>query len=448
MASPACWSSRARRPRSPQALSRLIADPSLRRALGDAGFERVRRRSSRCTRAPISSPRRFARKPRRRDENRVLRAAQVRRTIRCPPATAQLARALLRGARACRTRRRWSRRVCAASTRTAMPQRQARLRRLGARIAAAARRAVARAADRPDALVHVPRASQGARLCSDRAVSRALGIPYVVAEASIAPSQRDGPLGGRPCARASPRFARPTASIFLNPADVAGRARRAARRRARRRCSRRSSTSRRSPAHRAARGSPRATGTRAPDHRRDDARRREARVVPGARRRARASASTCRGRCAIVGDGPRARDVEARVCSIRDRVSFAGARAGRRDRGAACSDSDLFVWPAIDEAIGIVFLEAQACGVPVVGARHARRRRASSPPGERGCSRLWATPLRSLPRCDDSVNDGELRGRMGGAAFVYVRQHHDLPRAAAQLDAMLRGVVERHRVTA
>jgi glycosyltransferase involved in cell wall biosynthesis len=30
--------------------------------------------------------------------------------------------------------------------------------------------------------------------------------------------------------------------------------------------------------------------------------------------------------------------------------------------------SDLFVWPAIDEAFGMAFIEAQACGLPVVAA--------------------------------------------------------------------------------
>ena len=28
--------------------------------------------------------------------------------------------------------------------------------------------------------------------------------------------------------------------------------------------------------------------------------------------------------------------------------------------------SDIFVWPAIDEAFGMAFIEAQACGLPVI----------------------------------------------------------------------------------
>ncbi len=129
-----------------------------------------------------------------------------------------------------------------------------------------------------------------------------------------------------------------------------------------------------------------------------------------------------------------------------DRVALAGTLPAD-EIAARLQQSDLFVWPAIDEAIGIVFLEAQACGVPVVGAAtpgvaavvSAGQTGLLAPVGD---AAAFAAAVRRL------VNDGELRGRMGGAAFVYVRQHHDLPRAAAQLDAMLRGVVERHRITA
>ena len=34
--------------------------------------------------------------------------------------------------------------------------------------------------------------------------------------------------------------------------------------------------------------------------------------------------------------------------------------------GEATRASDLFVWPAIDEAFGMAFIEAQACGLPVI----------------------------------------------------------------------------------
>ena len=105
------------------------------------------------------------------------------------------------------------------------------------------------------------------------------------------------------------------------------------------------------------------------------------------------------------------------------------------------------MWPAIDEAIGIVFLEAQACGVPVVGAAtpgvaavvSAGRTGLLAPVGD---AAAFAAAVRRL------VNDGELRGRMGGAASAYVRRIMISRGPPHALDAMLRGVVERHRITA
>jgi glycosyltransferase involved in cell wall biosynthesis len=46
------------------------------------------------------------------------------------------------------------------------------------------------------------------------------------------------------------------------------------------------------------------------------------------------------------------------------------------------------------------------------------------------------------------IVDGGLRERMRAEACRYVRERHDLPLAAARLEAVLRGVVERHRTRA
>ena len=86
----------------------------------------------------------------------------------------------------------------------------------------------------------------------------------------------------------------------------------------------------------------------------------------------------------IIGDGPAREDVEAAFGRFSDRVAFVGERAGRAI-AALLRDSDLFVWPAIDEAIGIVFVEAQACGVPVVGGDSP----ASPPSSTRGEPACW-----------------------------------------------------------
>ena len=114
---------------------------------------------------------------------------------------------------------------------------------------------------------------------------------------------------------------------------------------------------------------------------------------------------------------------------------------------AVLRDSDLFVWPAIDEAIGLALIEAQACGVPVV---------AGDPAGvaavvdagrtgllaSEGDVRAFAAATRAL------LTDASRRARMGTAAAAYIRARHDVPAAAAALDAVLREAVQRQRVIA
>ena len=70
-----------------------------------------------------------------------------------------------------------------------------------------------------------------------------------------------------------------------------------------------------------------------------------------------------------------------RLCALRLVADSPRGLPGRGACGAAwLRASDIFVWPAIDEAFGMAFIEAQACGLP--RDRWQRRRR-----GERGCRR-------------------------------------------------------------
>ena len=81
----------------------------------------------------------------------------------------------------------------------------------------------------------------------------------------------------------------------------------------------------------------------------------------------------------IVGDGddlPRARR-HAEECGVADRVVFAGA-VPNEQLPAYYNLSDIFVMPSKNEGLGIVYLEALACGKPVIagatgGARDALR---------------------------------------------------------------------------
>jgi len=73
-------------------------------------------------------------------------------------------------------------------------------------------------------------------------------------------------------------------------------------------------------------------------------------------------------RAVLVGDGPARGEVEAAMAPLGERVQFAGAVA-RDHLPKIYAAADLYLWPAINEAYGMAFLEAQAAGLPVVAGR-------------------------------------------------------------------------------
>lgn len=72
-------------------------------------------------------------------------------------------------------------------------------------------------------------------------------------------------------------------------------------------------------------------------------------------------------RMIIVGDGPARAEVEQALAPLGARVSFAGLLQPE-ELAAAYTVSDLYIWPAVNEAYGMALLEAQACGLPVLAA--------------------------------------------------------------------------------
>ncbi|HEV8503231.1 MAG TPA: glycosyltransferase family 4 protein [Casimicrobiaceae bacterium] len=270
------------------------------------------------------------------------------------------------------------------------------------------------------------------------AVCRALDIPYVVAEASIAPRQHDG-AWAQGYAASVAAIEAADAVIFVNPHDV--------------------------PAVQRVRGVRAAdlqlapfididafvgTGTRAAPVSPPRAGRvrlacvammREGAKLASYRLLAHALAAldALDWDLVVVGDGPARAAVEGAFAGLaRDRIHFAGAldAAGVTTtlRGA-----DVFVWPAVDEAFGMAFIEAQACGLPVVAGNaggvaaviDAGRSGLLVAPGD---APAFAAAVRRL------VTDDTLRAAMAAHAPGYVRARHDLPVAARALDATLRGV--------
>lgn len=273
-------------------------------------------------------------------------------------------------------------------------------------------------------------------------VADALGIPYVVAEASIANKQADGPwrMGHDAVTRA---LARADAVISLNAADegglrpwVADPAR----------------LHRLAPfldpapfaAARGARATYRAALAR--DRGLDPARPWLAVVAmmrAGDKMRSYTLLAEALGQVTdrpwqlvVAGDGSARRDVED-VLSVlgRERVRF----VGRLDEAALpgfYAAADLYVWPAVREAFGMAFLEAQATGCPVIagaeggvpGIVHDGETGLLTAPGDA------AEFGRAVARM---LDDEALRHRMGATARCRVATNHGIDGAARALDTIL-----------
>lgn len=192
-------------------------------------------------------------------------------------------------------------------------------------------------------------------------VSRALGIPYVIAEGSSAPRRAHGPtrLGQRAAERA---IAAADLVVTVNPRDRVGvqaRLRPGARQIVLPAFIEAGPFA--MPAPRPAREAPvlLAVGMMRPRDKLESYR-----VLAEAL----GHLKDRTWQAVLVGDGPARGEVEALMKPFGAKVRFVGA-VERAALPALYGAADLYVWPAINEAFGIAFLEAQASGLPVVAGR-------------------------------------------------------------------------------
>ena len=148
-------------------------------------------------------------------------------------------------------------------------------------------------------------------------------------------------------------------------------------------------------------------------------------------------------RLTIVGDGPARAEVER---------LFAGFAPGRLrwrgmlDAGAiatALREADLLVWPGFNEAFGLCYLEAAACGLPAVAVR-GEGTPSVVRDGETGTltEPEFATYAAAVLRL---LDDDVIRRSYGAAARRFVEADRSLPWATRRLDAALHLARRRHR---
>ncbi len=149
-------------------------------------------------------------------------------------------------------------------------------------------------------------------------------------------------------------------------------------------------------------------------------------------------------RLAVMGDGPARADVLAAFSAIPpDRIDWLG-QVDDVTVAAELSACDLYVWPGVDEAYGVSYLEAQAMGLPVV-AQDTTGVPAVVENGTGG----WLTPAGDLQAFVSAIHnlltDSDMRAGMGSAAAQFVREKRGVPEAAARIGAVLAGLPVQER---
>lgn len=141
-------------------------------------------------------------------------------------------------------------------------------------------------------------------------------------------------------------------------------------------------------------------------------------------------------RLLVAGDGPARAEVRHALAATAGRIVWLG-RLGEAELPAIYAGADLFVWPAIRESWGMALLEAQAAGLPVVAGRSGGvcdiiEHGHSGILVPAGDARAFAVAVASL------LDDASRRGMMGRAAQVRARERHDIETASRTMNAALR----------
>ncbi len=143
----------------------------------------------------------------------------------------------------------------------------------------------------------------------------------------------------------------------------------------------------------------------------------------------------------IVGDGKTRDEIEPLFDG--PRYTFKGAMK-KEQVAECCKAADIFVWPAINEAFGMVFIEAQAASLAVVAGASLGvpdvvangRTGLLVPPGD---ANAFADALRTL------LTDDDLCRTLRQNAGAYIQEEHSLDIGRRRLDACINAAVTNYK---
>jgi len=130
-------------------------------------------------------------------------------------------------------------------------------------------------------------------------------------------------------------------------------------------------------------------------------------------------------RLIIVGDGECRNQLEAQAAQLLEgKYQFVG-KISRDELYTYYSSADIFAFPGIDESLGMVYLEAQSCRLPVVayadwGAKEAIRE------GETGLLSPASEPQEFTDNIERLIENPELRDTLGRSGERHIRTDHNI----------------------
>ncbi len=143
----------------------------------------------------------------------------------------------------------------------------------------------------------------------------------------------------------------------------------------------------------------------------------------------------------IAGDGACREELyKLGIMLLGENITFLG-KIDRDQLHKIYSAADIFAFPGIDESFGMVYTEAQSCGLPVVaysdwGGSEAVADR------QTGLLSPASSPEQFTANISQLVNDVPLRKTLGRQAAIHVRTNHELDVTYAYLDKLLHGCVQ------
>jgi hypothetical protein len=138
----------------------------------------------------------------------------------------------------------------------------------------------------------------------------------------------------------------------------------------------------------------------------------------------------------IAGDGPARSTVETLMAPFGQAITFLG-QLDAQALETAYQNASLLLWPGVNEAFGLAYLEAQAAGVPVVAQDRPGVRDVLAP-GQYPAHADGADAL--ADRLELLLSDPAQRKALGATARTHIKDHHLMDAATATLLQSLRHV--------